>query len=398
MSADIVIVLHWSSTSKSSDSCNGGQLFIYGGVETGSDKVLTIVTLEWSSSKAERLKCAGHMDLITLTGSFADMIVLPNGGSSAMDNQHKAALTVLTSPGQLHRFDGASLSSLLSHQDRKAMAISLVFPAIVPTVGPPMTAARFIALPMHTNSLKLSSGVGLAKKRSSNSVAASPKERSIGTLSHSTESIDVERVYIAGYQDGSVSMQGLELVAFGAPVTSILGLLLGHVAIGSRMKPAFGLLQKVRTRESKLKSNLNIKWNFKDKMEKIMSCDSGHIALYTLTSQDTAITSFSHDKVLAAATFKVSFNQKKKQDTTKPGILRCLAKSFKGCKPYQNLDASHLRCVIPTISPILRVCLPNRPHRQTRHLANHHSQNLTHHLFLLQSRARKQRSLAYTTL
>ncbi|CAL1400775.1 unnamed protein product [Linum trigynum] len=93
MSAYIVIVLHWSSTSKSSDSCNGGQLFIYSGVETGSDEVLTIVTLEWSSSKAERLKCVGRMDL-TLTGSFADMIVLPNGGSSARDNQHKAALTV----------------------------------------------------------------------------------------------------------------------------------------------------------------------------------------------------------------------------------------------------------------------------------------------------------------
>ncbi|CAL1400774.1 unnamed protein product [Linum trigynum] len=182
------------------------------------------------------------------------------------------------------------------------MVISLEFPAIVPTVGPPMTTARFIALPMHANSLKLSSGVGLAKKRSSNSVAASPNERSIGTLSHSTESIGVERVYIAGYQDGS--MQEVEFVAFGVPVTSLdfcLDTLL--LAVGT---------------------------------------DHG---LYTLTSHDTAITSFSHDKVLAAAAdaaFKVSFNQKKKQDTTKPGILGCLAKSFKGCKPDQNLDASQM--------------------------------------------------------
>ncbi|CAL1401615.1 unnamed protein product [Linum trigynum] len=80
-------------------------------------------------------------------------------------------------------------------------------------------------------------------------------------------------------------------------------------------------------------------------MQRFYFSSSNEMTQYTLTSQDTAITSFSHDKVLAAAAdaaFKVSFNQKKKQDTTKPGILGCLAKSFKGCKPDQNLDASQM--------------------------------------------------------
>ncbi|CAN0846699.1 hypothetical protein LINGRAHAP2_LOCUS4572 [Linum grandiflorum] len=215
-----VIVLQWSASSKS-----GGQLFIYGGVETGSEEVLTILTLEWSS-KADTLRCDGRLDL-TLTGSFADMIVLSRG------DKHKAALTVLTNPGQLHRFDGASLYSLLSRQERKTMVISLECPAIVPTLGPPMTTTKFVTFPMHENSLKLSCEVASAKKQhSSNPEAGSPKPIT-------TETPHVERMYIAGYQDGSVRLwnatspvlsllfliegkvQGVEVVDFGAPVSTL---------------------------------------------------------------------------------------------------------------------------------------------------------------------------------
>ncbi|CAN1771841.1 hypothetical protein LINPERHAP1_LOCUS12013 [Linum perenne] len=195
-----VIVLNWCSTSKSSESCNG-QLFVYGGVAAGSDELLTILTLEWST-KADSLLCAGRLDL-TLTGSFADMIVLPRAGSTS--NNHRASLTVLTNPGQLHRFDGASLNSLLSRHEKKTMVIALEFSSTVPTLGPPMTTTKLVAFPMLETSLKPS----------------------------------VERMYIAGYRDGSVrvwnasspvlsllchieaKVQGVELVGFDAPVSTL---------------------------------------------------------------------------------------------------------------------------------------------------------------------------------
>ncbi|CAI0475415.1 unnamed protein product, partial [Linum tenue] len=106
-------------------------------------------------------------------------------------------------------------------------------------------------------------------------------------------------------------MQGVELVAFGAPVTSLdfcFDTLL--LAVGTD----HGLVR--------IEKYLMIlkEWNFKDKMEKIMSSNSGHIALYTLTSQDTAITSFSHDKVLAAAA-DASFKSEKAEELSIDDIV-----------------------------------------------------------------------------
>ncbi|GJV89318.1 synaptobrevin, WD40/YVTN repeat-like-containing domain protein [Tanacetum coccineum] len=86
-------VMYWSPNSKSQNDYDG-QLFVYGGDEIGSEEVLTVLTPEWSAGM-ETLRCVGRAEL-TLSGSFADMRLLPS-----TRNNHGADLLVLTSPGHL---------------------------------------------------------------------------------------------------------------------------------------------------------------------------------------------------------------------------------------------------------------------------------------------------------
>ncbi|XP_024443425.2 uncharacterized protein LOC7466079 isoform X2 [Populus trichocarpa] len=149
-----IIVLHWSTSDRPSND-GDGRLFIYGGDEIGSEEVLTVLTLEWSS-RMETVTCVGRMD-ITLAGSFADMILLPSSGPT--EGNPKAAVSVLANPGQLHLFDDASLSALPSRQKHKASVLTMGFPMVVPTVDPPITVAKFITLPSGGNSSKMFSEV-----------------------------------------------------------------------------------------------------------------------------------------------------------------------------------------------------------------------------------------------
>uniref|UniRef100_A0A6N2KRJ9 V-SNARE coiled-coil homology domain-containing protein n=1 Tax=Salix viminalis TaxID=40686 RepID=A0A6N2KRJ9_SALVM len=198
-----IIVLHWSISDRPSND-GDGRLFIYGGDEIGSEEVLTVLTLEWSSGM-ETVRCVGRMD-ITLAGSFADMILLPSSGPT--EGNPKAAVSVLANPGQLHIFDDASLSSLPSRQKHKATVLTMGFPMVVPTVDPHITVAKLITLPLGGNSSKILSEIASAKKRRSTPFHGGSANWPLtgGVPSHLsfTEHADVERVYIAGYLDGSV--------------------------------------------------------------------------------------------------------------------------------------------------------------------------------------------------
>ncbi|KAJ6303499.1 hypothetical protein OIU77_017388 [Salix suchowensis] len=198
-----IIVLHWSISDRPSND-GDGRLFIYGGDEIGSEEVLTVLTLEWSS-RMETVRCVGRMD-ITLAGSFADMILLPSSGPT--EGNPKAAVSVLANPGQLHIFDDASLSSLPSRQKHKATVLTTGFPMVVPTVDPHITVAKLITLPSGGNSSKILSEIASAKKHRSTPFHGGSANWPLtgGVPSHLsfTEHADVERVYIAGYLDGSV--------------------------------------------------------------------------------------------------------------------------------------------------------------------------------------------------
>ncbi|XP_028075977.1 uncharacterized protein LOC114278167 isoform X8 [Camellia sinensis] len=196
-----VIVLQWSANSKSHNDCDG-QLFIYGGCEIGSEEVLTVLSLEWSSGM-ETLRCVGRVDL-TLDGSFADMILLPTAGT--MGNNHNTALFVLTNPGQLHFFDDSRLSASLSQQEKRISLSVVEFPVVVPAAD--MRVAKLSVLPPGGNSSDVLSKIASLEKSGSTPTLTGglrwPLTGGISNRSLFTENNRVERVYVAGCQDGSV--------------------------------------------------------------------------------------------------------------------------------------------------------------------------------------------------
>lgn len=142
-----VIVLQWSNNRKSHNDCTG-QLFVYGGDEIGSEEVLTVLTLEWSSGM-ESLRCIGRADL-TLNDTFANLILLPSLGERDLNS--KDDLFVLTNPGQIHYYDNDSLSTLLSQQSGTSSVSAQEFPVLIPMADPSLTVAKLIKLPSQLNS------------------------------------------------------------------------------------------------------------------------------------------------------------------------------------------------------------------------------------------------------
>ncbi|GMJ03232.1 Tomosyn [Hibiscus trionum] len=233
-----VIVLQWSSNKSSRNDYNG-QLFIYGGDEIGSEEVLTVLSLEWSSGM-DAVRCVGRVDL-TLTGSFADMILSPTAGATG--GNHKADLFVLTNPGQLHLYDGTNLSTLLSEKERKQFACPVEFPLVIPTVDPAMTVGKFSVLPAGGNSSKsLSELTSIMKPGLTPNTATGikwPLTGGVPTQLSVSKDNSIDRLYIAGYQDGSVRIwdasypiltllfvlegvvQGTDVASSSAPVTTL---------------------------------------------------------------------------------------------------------------------------------------------------------------------------------
>ncbi|THU67935.1 hypothetical protein C4D60_Mb05t29960 [Musa balbisiana] len=194
-----VIVLHWSANCKGNID-KGGQLFIYGGDEIGSEEVLAVLTLEWSSG-VETVKCISRVDL-NLNGSFADMILIPDVGAS--DKNSTAALFVLTNPGQINVYDGAVLSVLKSEGNHSAQAEN--FPVVVPTIDPCMTVAKLCLLSEGSSASKVLFKKFYARTTRSSTLSAGTKWPLTGGVppEMSYEDYEVAKLFIAGYQDGSL--------------------------------------------------------------------------------------------------------------------------------------------------------------------------------------------------
>ncbi|CAI0443724.1 unnamed protein product [Linum tenue] len=193
-----VIVLHWRPK-RPRDDCSG-QLFVYGGDAIGSEEVLTILNLDWSAGIG-KLKCIGRTD-ITLNGSFADMVLFTRGVS--VDT---TGILVLTNPGQLHFYDSACLSSLTSKEKKKVTVSPIEYPIAIPTVEPNMTAATLGLIRVEVNLLRALSEKIAAVKLRRVEVSGNtdwPLTGGIPSQIMEAENYQVERVYIAGYQDGSV--------------------------------------------------------------------------------------------------------------------------------------------------------------------------------------------------
>ncbi|XP_068668625.1 uncharacterized protein [Aristolochia californica] len=218
-----VIVLHWSPNSK---PCNdrGGYLFIYGGVEVGSEEVLTVLSVDWSTG-LETLRCIARVDL-TLNGSFADMILIPNAGPP--EKSSLAALFVLTNPGQLHVYSGASLSSILSSQQEKTPSLlAEQFPVVIPTLEPHMTVSKLSIVSSGAESNLLVEMASVMKSPGPLSLSMRtnwPLTGGAPSESSSAKDTGIEKLYIAGYQDGSTRIWNAT-----SPILTLMLVLEGEV-------------------------------------------------------------------------------------------------------------------------------------------------------------------------
>ncbi|XP_062186584.1 uncharacterized protein LOC133890151 isoform X2 [Phragmites australis] len=196
-----VIVLHWSAGS-ALDTKKGGHLFVYGGDDMGSEEVLTVLSLE-STAGLESLSCMSRMDL-KLDGSFADMILIPDTG--VPDKSRTSALFILTNPGQLNFYDGGSLFSVQNTKEGNALPEAQKFPVAVPTIDPNITVTNLCSL-SGREFPNISLKKFCARQSATPFISGNMKWPLTGGVPSEmslNEDHAVERIYIAGYQDGSV--------------------------------------------------------------------------------------------------------------------------------------------------------------------------------------------------
>ncbi|PIN19877.1 Tomosyn [Handroanthus impetiginosus] len=192
-----VIVLHWLGNSKTNRQ--EGHLLVYGGDEIGCEEVVTVLSLEWSSGM-EAIRCMGRVDL-TLTGSFADMILIPSAGTTGNDTD--AYLFVLSNPGRIHIYDSGSLSPS-ELQSKKELPVSAIdLPSGIPNVDPLMTVAKLF----HVHG-SIQAVLSTIDGMSSTLTLPGQKKWPLtgGMCNHLSFGKDEKdhRLYVAGYQDGSV--------------------------------------------------------------------------------------------------------------------------------------------------------------------------------------------------
>ncbi|KAL0452719.1 UNVERIFIED_CONTAM: Syntaxin-binding protein 5 [Sesamum latifolium] len=197
-----VIVLRWSPNKAQNGS--GGQLLAYGGADMGSEEVLTILDLDWSSGLA-KLKCVERVDL-RLHGSFSDVLVISNPYKA--QNKMATSVFVLTNPGLLHFYEYASLSTLKPERGKNHSVHAFQYHSVIPTMEPYMTVGELFMISSERNNFyALSETVAPAKQQSEMLTGRSTKWPLTGGVPYrisETECNTIKRIYIGGYQDGSV--------------------------------------------------------------------------------------------------------------------------------------------------------------------------------------------------
>ncbi|KAL2456266.1 transducin family protein/WD-40 repeat family protein [Forsythia ovata] len=197
-----VIVLHWSP--KNAQNGCGGQLFAYGGEDIGSEEVLTILDLDWSRGLVN-LKCVDRVDL-ALHGSFADVIAISDPYEA--DSSDSTSLFILTNPGQLHFYDYTSLSTFKSGLEKNHSVHAVQYHAIIPTVEPYMTLGKLYLIGSEGNSLRAFSETDSKSKLQAGNMMTKgtrwPLTGGVPCQLSRSEVNSIQRIYIGGYQDGSV--------------------------------------------------------------------------------------------------------------------------------------------------------------------------------------------------
>ncbi|XP_050386224.1 uncharacterized protein LOC126802617 [Argentina anserina] len=222
-----VMTVNWSANRLKTHP--RGQLFVYGGGGIGSEEVLTVLSVDWSSG-IESLKCIGRVDL-TLVGSFADMVLLP--AASAMENGDTLVFT-LTNQGQLHFYDKECLSALMSQQKKKTDGTAVQYPVFIPTTEPCMTVGKLASVDRDGKcSSALSKQVAVDKFNAEHTLNKGgtkwPLTGGVPGQLRDGENFHVGRLYMAGYQDGSIRIwdatnPSLSLICAIGPEVGVKGI------------------------------------------------------------------------------------------------------------------------------------------------------------------------------
>ncbi|VFQ77470.1 unnamed protein product [Cuscuta campestris] len=219
------------SANKSQNSFRS-HLFVYGGGEIGSEEVVTILKLDWSSGFAA-LKCIDRVDL-KLQGSFGDIVTVPDACN--VENNDTSSFFILTNTGQLDYYENTCFSTLKSKQENNNYAVSIRYPVAIPALDPCMTVGKLCFMDRKYNFAcsSLKSFHVINKEESKWPLTGGVP----GQLSLTEDNV-VERLYIAGYQDGSVrvwdatypllsllfvifsEVKGLESTSSSAAITSL---------------------------------------------------------------------------------------------------------------------------------------------------------------------------------
>ncbi|KAK1396923.1 putative transducin family protein / WD-40 repeat family protein [Heracleum sosnowskyi] len=288
-------ILLWNLTNGAStkDSQNKGpkgQLFVYGGDEIGSKEVLTILTLDWLTG-IETLICIARIDL-TLGGSFADMTLVPSGGSG--EHGDASTLFVLTNPGQLHFYNDACLSVLMSKPNETHSADAIQYPALVPTTEPNMSVGKLSVLDEEALSATKLRGMPPKTSTSTNW----PLTGSIP--SQLSSEYRCKRIYIGGYEDGSVRVwdatfpvlslvsviesrvAGVELVGSGSSVSVVdFSSSASNLAIGDES----GLVRLYSLMKRSEKSNIHIVTETKQEVHNVRNGGQNQcVAVFSLVN------------------------------------------------------------------------------------------------------------------
>ncbi|XP_073297646.1 uncharacterized protein [Primulina huaijiensis] len=213
-----VIVLHWSSNKAQKNGC-GGQLFAYGGEDIGSEEVLTILNLEWSAGLVQ-LKCVERVDL-TLHGSFADVIITPKALES--DKHSSTSLFILTNPGQLHFYDFTSLSIFKPGTGHNHSVHGFQYHSIIPTVEPYMTVGKLYMMGSDMSFFSELSEFSPAKLQADDMLTGRGSQWPLTggvPCQLSTAANKLQRMYVGGYQDGSVRIWDAS-----SPILSLVSIL-----------------------------------------------------------------------------------------------------------------------------------------------------------------------------
>lgn len=202
-----VLALRWCAAgAREATTSIGGHLFVYGGGEFGCSEALMVCSLKTVSGQSDKQNLC-HVD-IPLEGLFEDMILLPGAGATFVDQA--SALLVLTSQGNLHAYDEASITKCLEDMEERS---SYSLPESVPVnpfiTEPSITFVKLAELVEDEKAADVLSQLPRHFRGNLPSVLPGGTKWPVtgGILSkHVGEKSKVKAVLITGHIDGSVNV------------------------------------------------------------------------------------------------------------------------------------------------------------------------------------------------